>query len=428
MFDALVGAGVSALGGMLGGGPSMPKFRPSDVTTGLGTADWDKKGRSVTSTLSPEQQAFANLYNQQAQQYLSGNSASQGFQGFANGQVQGMFPGLFNGAMGASGVDQQSLQAYLGQMGGVAGGMQGLFGAAGQAGMGMLNSPVYGSGQANTMFGMGQGMMNTPQQSYQDVYNQRLGLLRDQAAPFEERAQNSFLNKQFAMGQMGAHTGGNRNTEAFARGLGQADTTRQLDAMNLSEALYGRDQSANIQRQGIGSGLMQGGLQGLLSGYGQQGQLAQGFMGLGGNLGTSLGNVYGAGYGAQQGMNELVNQRAQQRMSNATDLFGFGQQLGQQDLKTGATMQQMTMEQYAQLQNQAQMGMNAGAIRMGGTPIQGSNPLGAALQSFGNGIMANPGSISGMFGGNAGMFGQHNVGLTPTQLSGAFGMLDGLGG
>lgn len=391
MWDALIGAGASLAGGLLGGSPSTPKFRPSDVITGMGTADWDKKGKVLNTTLSPEQQAFADRYNEMAMSYLNGGSSTAGFQQWASG-LGGMFPGLFSGAMDASQVDPSALNAYTANMGGLAGQMQGAFSGANLAGMNILGGAAPGSAEANSMFGLGQSMMG---RNYNDVFNQRLGLLREQAQPFEDRAANSFLSRQYAMGRMGS-TGGGRDTEAFARGLAQADTTRQLDAMNLSESLYGRDQA-------MGAGLMGTGLQGLLSGFQSQTGAAQGLLGLGGSLGSTLGNIYGAGYGAQTAYGDLVNSRAQQRMSNASTLFGFGNQLGQQDLTNAGSLQGMTQDMYQALLEQGRMGMQAGQIRMGtGAPTQSGgwqSALGGALQGFGQGILANPGSLFGGGGG-----------------------------
>lgn len=62
-----------------------------------------------------------------------------------------------------------------------------------------------------------------------------LALLRQQAAPEEERAMNALQQRQFGTGQLGT-TGGALQTEAFARGLGQADLSRQLAASEEGRA------------------------------------------------------------------------------------------------------------------------------------------------------------------------------------------------
>lgn len=63
-----------------------------------------------------------------------------------------------------------------------------------------------------------------------DQYRQQtLDLLRQEAAPFEQRAYNANNQNLFNTGRLGT-TGGGIQTEAFARGLGQADLQRQLQA------------------------------------------------------------------------------------------------------------------------------------------------------------------------------------------------------
>jgi hypothetical protein len=71
------------------------------------------------------------------------------------------------------------------------------------------------------------GLYNQPSS---DQYRQQtLDLLRQQAAPFEQRAFNANQQNLFGTGRLGT-TGGGLQTEAFARGLGQADLARQLQA------------------------------------------------------------------------------------------------------------------------------------------------------------------------------------------------------
>src|SRR5690606_26843836 len=81
--------------------------------------------------------------------------------------------------------------------------MSGLFSSAG-------NNPY-----ALEQMQMGRNLMGN---SYQDVANQQLALMRQQAAPHEERATNSLMQRLFNQGRMGS-TGGGRDIEAFARGL-----------------------------------------------------------------------------------------------------------------------------------------------------------------------------------------------------------------
>ena len=86
------------------------------------------------------------------------------------------------------------------------------------------------------------------------VRDQTLSNLRAQAQPFEQRAFDTLQNDQFGMGRLGT-TGGGIQTEAFARGLGQADLPRQLAAnqegRNYQQNALGLAQGALGQGMGI---------------------------------------------------------------------------------------------------------------------------------------------------------------------------------
>lgn len=135
----------------------------------------------------------------------------------------------------------------------------GLFGDAGLQGLGQL--------QAGAQLGAGMGMQGMADAS------DFAGALRQQAAnafaalpgtqeaatqaayqrmtelaqPGIDRSIAEHDNRQFARGQMGT-SGGALQTEAFARGLGQADTARQLAAMQ-------EGRSALNAQLGLGTGL-----------------------------------------------------------------------------------------------------------------------------------------------------------------------------
>jgi hypothetical protein len=74
--------------------------------------------------------------------------------------------------------------------------------------------------------------MGTLNMSPEQLGQQRLDVLRQQAEPFEQRQFNQLQDNLFATGRVGT-TGGGIQTEAFARGLAQADTGRQLAAQDL---------------------------------------------------------------------------------------------------------------------------------------------------------------------------------------------------
>lgn len=409
VWGQVAGAAIGALGSALGGSdqPQMRKFKPWDIgNTLLGSVDFNRQDKTLSTTLSPEMRAIADSYMSTANR----TSPTQGFQDFAFGQVQGMLPGLFGGAMDASMVDPSVYGRYDAQMGGLTGQLAGMNGTAGMLGLqnAMGGGPM--GAMAQGMYGQGLGMLGERPQSYNDVAASRLGLLREQAAPFEQRSQDALLQRLQSMGQFGAHTGGNRQIESFGQGLAQADTARQLDAQGFAEQLYGRDLSAALQRNSMGAGLMQAGFGGMLN----QGQLGAQFLGLNQSGAGMLGNMFGNQFAGQVGYNDTVNQRAQQRIQNAQGLFGFGTQLDQQDLAT----QQGAVNNYLGLNDallgQARFGADLGRIAMGtgSAPAGGGiNPLGGFLQGVG-GAVANT-DWSKMFnsGGTAPM---------PQSISGAF--------
>lgn len=412
------------------GAPAPPKFTPWNVSTGLGTTTAKRGGKGrgasrMTSELSPEQQALADQYGAMAQSYLTGGPNAALAQQLTS-QAGGQIPGLFQGALDASATDPYSLAAYQQSLQGLGGNLAGLFGASGQAGLNALGSPAPGAPQANAMFGYGQQLAGN---NYQNVFDQRLGLLRQQAQPFEQRAQDSFLNRMYSMGQLGNHTGGLRNTEAFASGLAQADTTRQLDAMNLSEALYGRDQT-------LAQGYMGQGMQGLIQGFGTQGQVGQGLLGLSSSLGGQLGGLYNSQFGAMQGFNELTNSRAQQRMQNASNMFGFGDSITTQALQTGTGLHASQLNLYNALQAQQEQSRLLGMGNLAQGQAQAAAYQPGALQSaalgFGQAISANPAgfgqSVMNLFGGGTNQMAPY-YGSTGSALpaAGAFGITNNAG-
>ena len=384
-WGAVAGGVIAAGGSLLSAKASQPgAFKGKDTYSDLGYVDYSKK--QVRSVLSPEQQAFYDQFGGIAQQYLGGGGYGGQLAGIIGQDAASQIPGLFQGALDNSAVDYNSMLGYQQGMGSVLGGMGNLFGLTGQAGMEALMGQAPGMGQSNYMFGLGQNLAG---QTYDDVYNQRLGLLREQAAPFESRAADSFLNRQYAMGRMGS-TGGGRDVEAFARGLSQGDTTRQLDAMNLSESLRGRDLAA-------GQGLMGMGVQGMQSGYGQRYGAIGDLFSRSGVLGGGTANMFGNVFQNQQGFNDLVNARAQQRMANAAQMFGFGSDINSRNLQIGTGMSADQRNVVQSLMNSGQMGIAAAGGGQPGPSNPTGSALGAGLMGFGTTMMQNPSMFQGMF-------------------------------
>lgn len=357
-WGAVAGGAISAAGSIMAapGDPKSPKFRPYSMTgTLLGDTTFGGTKRNKTLSLTPNAtvQGFADANAGLANQYLTGPTPTTPFQQWTTGNLQQSIPGLFGGAMSNSAVDPYAYQRYDQQSGGLGQSSQiGGLGAMG-AGFGLLN----------------QG----PGQDYQGFVNDRLNLLRQQAAPFEQRAYNSNNQNLFNTGRMGT-TGGGIQTEAFARGLGQADLQRQLDAQGMGDQLYQFDQGNRLAQQQLG------------------GQL----LATGNNLNLGASSIFGGQLAGATGYNDTVNARAQQRMQNATGLFGFGSQLGQQDLASGTGALQNYLGIADALQNQGFQGAQIGSMRMGqqAAPSSGS-PWGSALQGLGGAVSGM--DLSGMF-------------------------------
>lgn len=288
----------------------------------------------------------------------------------------------------------------------------------GDPGFSTLNSLLQGSGQAfgnasadlfnqqqnpfqqglqNSLFaGAGQSfnaLPGTQEQSRQ----QTLDLLRQQAQPFEDRAFSNLQDRQFATGQSGT-SGGGLQTEAFARGLGQADLQRQLTA---------GQEGRNAQTAQLGLA---------------QGQLGagSGLAGMQDSLLSSALNRFNSITGLSSG---LSNQRFTTGQQLTQDQFGRAGSLLQQSFAP-QQLQQLLQGGYLQnasaaagiqsgLQgdaiNQANLGLNAAQIqanaRLGGVAgsavspvdsststalaqlsgaIGGSNAIGGALTALGD--------------------------------------------
>jgi len=291
----------------------------------------------------------------------------QGLQLGAANQAQGFYDAAQNYGM----PPEALYQSYMDSMGQYAGGFNNLFNAA-------SNNPY-----ALEQMGLGRQLLGSQPQSYDAIRDERLALMREKAAPYEERASNALLGKMYGMGRMGS-TGGGRDIQAFGRGLGEADTGRQLDAMSLADSLYGRDLNAAIARQGMGANLFSGGVGNYLQGLGQAGQFGQ--LGMG-----AVGGMFDAGIG----WNELGYNRANDRLNRTSQMFGFG--TGVQNMPLDQQMRYMNSLSGLTAEQQKQVEMSVAMA--GGGQAQGGSPLGSAAGAFlgglGQSMMTNP---NGFFG------------------------------
>ena len=182
-----------------------------------------------------------------------GNATPEDFGGGKSGMIQamqanGQLGGAGGGSKGPDGGANQSLNIGLGNN-------EGNFDALGKLGSGSLLGAAQGTDASQFAIGdkssnqfrkllnqKGAGFLNAIEGG-QDATDSALSRLREQSKPFEDRAQQALTQNQFGTGQLGT-TGGGIQTEAFARGLGQADLSRQLSANqegrdHVNQALQG---------------------------------------------------------------------------------------------------------------------------------------------------------------------------------------------
>lgn len=373
-----------------GGNPDTVNFEPN------------AHDQSLIDRLTGQVGAYGNAlsnadYNIENMGSTAGLLARQGI-----GDIGGAYGG-FQSALANTGVDprllgNQGMMSLLGQgtdINAANRGIASMFGgqSAGAAGM------IQGAG-ADALAGL-QG----PDQ-YRDVRDQQLSLLREQAQPFEERQFNQLQQNLFNTGRLGS-SGGALQTEAFARGLGQADTSRALQANQFAADLQNQGFNQYISQLGAGTTALNQStdarsraLQGMLNAEG-------GFRGL---LG-SAGQFEGLAQGGNQTMFNNQISRAGQRMAAAESLFGFGRGVSN-DLFG-------RMSQGAGLMSG--MGQDARLMMALGGNIGGQQA--AAGSSVANALLSNSGSGVGDFFANLGGSMINNGAMDPvfSRLAGLFG-------
>lgn len=267
-------------------------------------------------------QANANIVGGQINPFsISGPGGI--FAGFdpRSGQIQTQLGGRLTGQQG---IFDSLGQGFLQQMGQNSGGplsgiLRNIGGAIGGAPGG--NEQFFGGLQNQVGAGLGAARGNLQDalggiapglseqafglagQQFGDIGNgemardRALGLMREQARPFEDRAFSNLQENLHSTGRLGT-TGGGLQTEAFARGLGQADLARQLAASD-----EGRAYQQNAYSLGRGLGDF-----GVSERLGSGSLLSSAFSNFG-NFAGLASDVEGRRYGQQMGSQQnLVNQ------------------------------------------------------------------------------------------------------------------------
>jgi hypothetical protein len=179
--------------------------------------------------LDPLRQALVGAGGQ-----VSGNL---GLQGLSPLQLLGL--GLAGQSAGGPDMDLGTLDA-----------LSGLFGSTTGSTFNQFNQQQQNPFQQQLMEQLFQGaggQFADASRGFEDYRASTLDTLRQQAQPFEERAFSSLQDNLFATGRMGT-SGGGLQMESFARGLGQADLSRQLAAGQEARA-------AQQNALGVGTGL-----------------------------------------------------------------------------------------------------------------------------------------------------------------------------
>ena len=343
---------------------------------------------------------------------------------------QGLFDSL--GALFAAdsfgGGVPASLQSIIGAQEGVAGAQPGsdnaLFAGLQEAiggNLGIAQQGIFSAlggvapELADQAFGLSGNFLSELAGGSEAARSRTLGLLRDQAQPFEERAFQDLQQNLFSTGRLGT-SGGALQTEAFARGLGQADLDRQLVA---------NQEGRNFQQNAfnLGSGLFNlGAAETSLSD-----QLLGNAFGRFGNFAGLAADVEGQRFGqALAGQQNLFNQldsvfrnqlgaegfAEQTRSSNFADAlraFGFGNSLDQSILP------------FLNLAFQGEVARSNAALGQG-QALQGLIPGAGGVQDAYSSLFAGLGQIDfgGLFGGLFGGGGSSS--------GGGFGGLFGGGG
>lgn len=319
--------------------------------------------------------------------------AGQAVPSFTNGlpaSVSNALSGL-QGSMGGPGLDLAGLDQITG----------GVNNAFAQARNGLSTAGQMPGFNPAALFGNAQTQLGSLGQTYDQAYGNTLNTLREQARPEEERAFAGLTDNLFATGRLGS-TGGALQTEAFARGLGQADLSRQLAA----------GQEGRLAQQnalGLGQGLFGVGASGmslqdqlLNSAFGRFGQTAQMSADL--NQARFARSMYG---------NETQYNRAQNLLGTQINLAGLPAALQSAQLgNVGAALQGQSGIQSQLLQMfgaglsseqaaaNARIGAGSNMAQIVGNPSFGAQgQANAAMWSqLGSSLLNNSGRIGDAFG------------------------------
>lgn len=341
--------GGTAQQGGPGGGAQPGPGQPFGFDPETGT-NFDGQGNPIAGGLRQVQGARGLKQSDLGSVNASAGSLDPLFDQLA-GVAQGGINAVGQSQQGLDPFTQQAFANFLGagQQGGqtldlLSQGAGGAFGNVNQQMNQAFQNP-FAQGLQQQVLGQSQDAFANLAGTQEQARGQTLDLLRQQAQPFEDRAFSNLQDRQFATGQLGT-SGGALQTEAFARGLGQADLQRQLTAGQEGRA-------AQTAQLGLGTSLSNTGSDlariqdGLLSGatnrFGAVSNLAQGLQGQRFNQSlTSLQNINQP----QIQQNALQSQQLQNILSALGGAQGIG---GEARANAGLANQFMATQANARL-------------------------------------------------------------------------------
>jgi len=274
------------------------------------------------------------------------------------------------------------------------GGFDSLLQGAGQAfgnaqvGVNQQATNPFQQGLQNSLLGQAQGSFDALPGTQQAARDQQLALLRQEAQPFEDRAFANLQDNQFATGRLGS-TGGALQTEAFARGLGQADLSRQLQAGQEGRSAQGAQLGLAQGQLGAGSDIRQ-----------MQDQLLSNATNRFGALGALSSNIGQARFNQGQQAASAQFGRAQSQLQNT-----FAPQMLQQALQSGFLNNAGAQFGQNQVLNdnaigQANLGLNAMQAQANARTGNPSQPL-PSNNSLSTGLSQLSGAFAPAGGGGA---------------------------
>lgn len=417
--------GVNAIGaaGAIAGGTSMANGSPgtSNVGQGLGL------GNSLLSTVGGVvgavggiQQGNANgnvLSNAQAGSGIGTNTSITGPNGTStinNGKTTvGLSPGLglANTQLGTFAGQQAGLAQTAGQQTGTSqafANKQATTGSAlptstngalannsvrqtgvlgNETGLMAAGNNVINNGGASDFASAAKDQLGNLNTDFNSVYNNSLSALNDALKDPTAQAESQMADAQFGRGQLGT-SGGALQTQAFAKGLGQAYLGNQQTAFNEATNTRNSDVSNAGALSGAGNNILNTGNSLLANAYGQFNNTSQ--------LNNTTANSM---FGQSQAISQLGNQYAQENFNNATTMAKLPGQLADQYATNanlgiqgatginniGLNNTKLALDVGTQQGNQYNGAMgNAAKVVASGQPTNGLTSIGGALSTIGN--------------------------------------------